>query len=241
MDQPTIHNDNQIILFGLTKNGLATLIAIVFHAIGLIGIVFFKNNFFIKTTSINLLLMFFLLLYTQSVRSNSFFLFIAICFVTGIAVELIGTKTGLLFGDYAYGDVLGISFSGVPLIIGINWFIVIYCCGISMSALLNKIMRKQTSAELSYSPKIKVASLIFDGATIAVLFDWLMEPVAVKLGYWKWGGFGEIPLYNYVCWFLISIFLLILFDRLKFKKTNKFAVHLLLIQAMFFLLLRTFL
>ncbi len=227
--------------FGLSKIQIATFIALLFHIIGFFGIVFFNNPFFIKTTAINLLLMFILLVYTQPTKNKSFYILIATCFIVGIAVELIGTKTGLLFGNYSYGNVLGPSVSGVPLIIGINWFVVIYCCGISMSTLLNKLSRRLISAEISDSPKIKVASLIFDGASLAVLFDWLMEPVAVKLGYWKWGGNGDIPLYNYVCWFVVSIGLLFLFNRLGFEKRNKFAVHLLLIQAMFFLLLRTIL
>lgn len=89
--------------------------------------------------------------------------------------------------------------------------------------------------------RIKAMSIIIDGATLAVMFDWLMEPVAVKLGYWQWLGNGEIPFYNYICWFVISVLLLIVFQFSQFPKQNKFAVNLLLIQAMFFLLLRTFL
>jgi putative membrane protein len=66
-----------------------------------------------------------------------------------------------------------------------------------------------------------------------------MEPIAIKLGYWKWGGNGAVPFFNYVCWFLVSLFLLFIFHQLKFDKRNKFALHLLMIQVMFFLLLRT--
>lgn len=227
--------------FGLSKVQTAGYLALLFHTIGFIGIVFFNNPFFVQTTSINLLLMFLLLVYTQPNKNKFFYLFIVISFIVGILVELIGTKTGLLFGDYSYGNVLGLSFSGVPFIIGINWFVVIYCCGITMSTLLAKISDKFDSVQLTESPTIKTASLIIDGASVAVFFDWLMEPVAVKLGYWKWSGSGEIPLFNYVCWFAISTGLLFLFNRMGFEKRNKFAVNLLLIQAMFFLLLRTFL
>jgi bisanhydrobacterioruberin hydratase len=87
--------------------------------------------------------------------------------------------------------------------------------------------------------RLKAISVIIDGATLAVFFDWLMEPVAVQLGYWKWNG--AIPFYNYLCWFMVSIVLLTAFHLLKFNKQNKFAVHLLMIQVLFFLLLRTFL
>jgi putative membrane protein len=81
--------------------------------------------------------------------------------------------------------------------------------------------------------------VIIDGATLAVLLDLLMEPVAIKLGLWKWVG-EAVPLYNYLCWFAISALLLTIFQFCNFNKQNKFAVNLLLIQAMFFLLLRTF-
>jgi putative membrane protein len=83
--------------------------------------------------------------------------------------------------------------------------------------------------------------VIVDGACLAVFFDWLMEPVAVKLGFWIWKGDGAIPFYNYICWLMISLLLLSIFNFAGFRKENKFAVNLLLIQALFFLILRTFL
>ncbi|MBU3713952.1 MAG: carotenoid biosynthesis protein [Ferruginibacter sp.] len=223
----------------IKKTSLATAVAILFHVIGFVGIVFFNASYFIHTTPINLLLMFLLILYTQPNKNTSFYIFIAFCFILGIVVELIGTQTGILFGNYAYGNVLGPSLKSVPLIIGINWFIVIYCCGVSIETLFFRLSQKLKSNSGIDSSRFKVLSLIFDGACLAVFFDWLMEPVAIYLGYWKW--VGEIPLFNYVCWFLVSMILLSLFHLLKFDKRNKFAVHLLLIQAMFFLLLRTFL
>jgi putative membrane protein len=82
--------------------------------------------------------------------------------------------------------------------------------------------------------------MIVDGAMLAVLFDWILEPVAIKLGYWTWKG-TDVPLYNYLSWFFLSCCLLTIFHFCSFEKENKFAVNLLLIQAMFFLLLRTFL
>ena len=170
-----------------------------------------------------------------------FFNFFLICFFGGIIVELIGTKTGYLFGNYAYGKVLGPAIEGVPLIIGINWFIVMYCSGTAIHTLMHKLAAGKNANELPLSGKLRTVALIIDGATLAVFFDWLMEPVAIKLGYWKWLGDGEIPFYNYLCWFVLSVLFLILFNRMSLYKNNKFAVHLLGIQAMFFLLLRTLL
>ncbi len=226
-------------LLGLSKNQIATAVAVLFHTIGLLGILYFDKDFFIKTTPLNLLLMFTLIIYTQKHKNFHFWIFVLVAFTTGIFVELVGTHTGLLFGNYKYGVVLGPTIKNVPWVIGINWFVVIFCCGISMKMLLKKITTSIDADVTSQRPILKTLSVIIDGATVAVVFDWLMEPVAIQLGYWKWAG--DIPVFNYACWFLVSIVLLLFFHFLKFDKENKFAVDLLLIQAMFFLLLRTFL
>lgn len=224
-----------------TKYQFATAIAVLFHAIGLTGILLFNRQFFVHATQINLLLMFVLLVWTQKEKNNFFFLFVIAAILIGLVVEIIGVNTGALFGNYDYGNVMGYKFMKVPLIIGINWFVIIYCCGISIHTLLMKAIGR-ISAETKTRPMVlKAISVIVDGATIAVFFDWVMEPVAVKLGYWKWADDGEVPIYNYVCWLMISNILLAVFHFSRFNKQNKFAVNLLLIQMMFFLLLRTFL
>jgi putative membrane protein len=229
------------VLNRFTKFEVATAIAILFHSIGLIGLLFFDKAFFLAATPFNLLLSFILLIWTQTEKNIHFFLFFAACFALGIIVEIIGINTGYLFGDYSYGNVLGPQIKNVPVLIGINWFLIIYCCGISIHTLLMKAISR-IAADTGKTPMaMKALSVIIDGATLAVFFDWLMEPVAVKLGYWAWNGDGSIPMFNYICWFVISLLLLAVFHFAKFNKQNKFAVNLLLIQLMFFLLLRTFL
>lgn len=231
-------------MFGtFTKYQVATAIAILFHVIGIAGILFSGNDFFLRSTPFNLLLMFALLIWTQPGKNAYFFGFLLACFAVGVAVEIIGVKTGLLFGSYHYGTVLGYRFMEVPLLIGVNWFTVIYCSGISMYTLMHNLLKRNEPGALpERTPTLKFLSIVLDGALMAVFFDWLMEPVAVKLGYWKWTGENPgIPFYNYVCWFMVSVLLLIIFHYSKFLKQNKFAVNLLLIQLMFFLVLRTFL
>ena len=224
-----------------SKFQVATAIAVLFHSIGIVGLLFFDKSFFLRSTPFNLLLMFALLIWTQREKNTYFFLFMLTCFCVGIAVEMIGIHTGMLFGDYSYGNVLGYKIQAVPLLIGVNWFIIIYCSGISIYTVLMKAINR-ISADTGKTPMtLKALSVIVDGATLAVFFDWLMEPVAVKLGYWAWKGDGSIPVFNYLCWFGVSILLLTVFHFAKFNKQNKFAVNLLLIQLMFFLILRTFL
>jgi len=223
-----------------SKQQIATAIAVLFHAVGLAGILVFKSSWIIQSTAFNLLLSAALLFWAQDDKNLFFWLFAVATMLTGIAVEIIGVNTGLLFGNYSYGDVLGVKWKQVPLIIGVNWFIVIFCSGIAITSLLQNITRPIDDTAAAPSPVIKAVSVVTDGATLAVIFDWLIEPVAIKLGFWKW-EMNEVPLYNYVCWFLVSLLLMILFRISPFQKENKFAIHLLLIQVMFFLLLRTFL
>jgi putative membrane protein len=223
-----------------TKDQIATTTAILFHAIGLVGILFLKLPFYIAATPINLLLMFVLLIWTQKEKNKCFFLFMTAAIVVGFMAEVIGVNTNLLFGHYTYGKVLGLKWQQVPLIIGINWFIILYCCGISTQTLLQKAINKVAEENQQPPVALKALSVIIDGATLATIFDWLIEPVAVKLHFWQWKD-EHIPGYNYICWLIISIGILAIFHFCNFNKQNKFAIHLLMIQFMFFLILRTFL
>ena len=222
------------------KQQLATAIAILFHVIGLAGILYFNSDWIIRSTPYNLLLMFALIVWTQEEKNSYFWVFMITTVAAGIAVEVLGVNTGVLFGEYIYGSVLGYKVKNVPLMIGVNWFVIIYCCGISIHSLLTAVVEKLAVEEAAPKKSIRALSVMVDGATLAVFFDWIMEPAAVKLGFWQWQD-QEIPLFNYISWFLVSLLLLALFHFGKFSKRNKFAVHLLLIQAMFFLLLRTLL
>ena len=216
--------------------------AILFHLSGLFGMLFFNRALFVQLTPLNLSLSAVLLCWTQKNKNFAFAFFVLLAMGIGFFVEVIGVNTGSLFGHYRYGTVLGYQWNNVPLLIGVNWFMVMYCCGISVHSLLTMATGKLIKTTLSPPPVIlKTLSVVVDGAMLALLFDWLIEPVAIKLGFWKWQGDGSIPLYNYICWFVISAGLLTAFHFLKFNKENKFAINLFLIQIMFFLLLRTFL
>jgi putative membrane protein len=221
------------------KYEVATAIAVFFHLIGLVGILFFDRAFFVGLTSFNLLLSFALLIWTHKKINIPFVIFALLVIVVGLGSEVIGVNTRLLFGDYTYGNVLGVKWLKVPLLIGINWFIIIYCCGICIHTLLMKAINRVAADNNQPPHALRAISVIIDGASMAVAFDWLMEPVAVKLGFWTWNG--DIPMYNYICWFVLCVLMLIFFQLLNHEKQNKFAVNLLLVQAMFFLILRSFL
>ena len=213
-------------------------LALLFHITGVIGILFtpFKD-WFIDSTPIVLLAMFILLINTHVKYVKDFSIFFIIAFIIGMSTEIIGVNTGLLFGHYQYGKVLGPSLFGVPLVIGINWCLTVFCSGAlsikGIELLRNKLNIKIDGFASSFF-------VIIVGATIATCFDFILEPVAVKLNFWSWES-GQIPLFNYLCWFIISAILLG-FKKYFIKiRINDFAVSLLIIQALFFLILNLFL
>jgi len=222
-----------------SKQQIATFIAVLFHCIGLAGILFYDAALFASLTPMNLMLSAALLIYTQQEKNSHFFLFAAVCYVVGYIVEYLGVNHQLLFGEYRYLPAMGWQWKNIPLVIGVNWFIMMYCCGVTIQHFLNFMWNKLKDEGEPHRANVGFFAIIIDGALLATFFDWIMEPIAVKLGYWQWLGDGSIPLFNYVSWFVISALLMLLFRVLSFPKQNQFAVNLLLIQFMFFLILRT--
>jgi putative membrane protein len=135
--------------------------------------------------------------------------------------ELFGVKTGYIFGNYSYGDVLIPQIWETPLIIGFNWVLVIL-----------------GSIKISKRIINKPVFIILAAPVFAVLFDFILEPVAVKLGYWNWEN-GIIPLQNYLAWYVISFLFTSYFVILKIKIRNRLVIHYYLIQIGFFMILNT--
>ncbi len=227
----------------LTKKNIAIFIALLFHVCGIFGILFTPyKDWFVQNTSLNLVIMAGLLIFTQPNINRYFFLFIIIAIVVGLAVEMVGVNTGLLFGNYTYSEIMGTKFFNVPILVGVQWFVIIYCCGVIMQFVNNWAHQKiiDLGGENGKTQKVKSISLIIDAALLATLFDFVMEPVAQKLGFWQWKN-NEIPFFNYTCWFFISGLLLLVLNRLPFTKLNPFAIHLFIIQLLFFITLRIYL
>lgn len=147
---------------------------------------------------------------------TKFFALILIIFSATIALESIGTQTGLIFGSYIYGNTLGLKVFEVPLLIGTNWVIVI----LGTTYLASKIVKN----------KFLIA---FYAGIIAVVFDFLLEPVAIILDYWNWED-GIIPMQNYIAWFVITfVFSLIYVYFFKIRETKR-AGYCMIYQFIFF-------
>lgn len=119
------------------------------------------------------------------------------------ALEFIGVRTGFPFGSYSYTDVLGFRVAGVPLAIGAAWYVTTVCA--------RRICQPASPQPLRTA---------FLAAILAVAFDITLEPVAWRIeGYWQWHG-EQIPVQNYVAWFLISFVAVVVLEYLE-KANNR--------------------
>lgn len=140
--------------------------------------------------------------------------------VSGFALEQIGVHTGLLFGNYAYGTVLGFRLAGVPITIGLTWFLV------TLSA-----WHIVGFGQLSVRNKFLLAG------ALVVMLDLVLEQFAVASGLWTWQG-GSIPMYNYACWFLLSeLFFFAYYRFTKQAEPSLFIAGQLPLMAIFFWLM----
>lgn len=130
-------------------------------------------------------------------KNKSLIIWALTTFLSTLTLEILGVQTGLVFGSYGYGKTLGFSLLGVPLLIGINWTVI--------------ILGAITIIEKRISHPIAVALIT---ASFTVFFDWIMEPVAIAFDYWSWAG-QAIPLQNYIAWFVIAFLFALLHQNMK--------------------------
>jgi putative membrane protein len=193
----------------------------VFHLAGLILLNWssgFLYSLALDFVPINLILTTLLVVKFQKEYSQRFWIFSITTILVGFLAELAGVNTGLIFGEYQYGEVLGPGVLGTPFIIGLNWFLLSYCLLCLVDFLPWAIWVK-----------------LFLGTILMVGLDYLMEPVAMRLGFWNWKD-GNVPLQNYIGWAALSAIILSQAFLYSFERRNRVAAMAFLIQVLFFLL-----
>ncbi len=196
------------------------LFIMIFFTVGVVAIYTpYSSAFFVSLTPFALLLsFFFLLVFHKKFDFKHLWVFLTI-FIVGFLVEMIGTNTGLIFGNYRYGPTLGISLWNTPLMIGLNWVMVIYLT----ASIISKL-------KLSKPLTVLAASLLTVG------YDLVLEQIAPKMMMWTWEG-DIIPFKNYVAWFVLSLIFHSLVQYSHIKTKNKLALVIFITQLVFFVLL----
>ena len=193
----------------------------IFYLVGAAGLSFeFSRPLFIALIPFTLLGSFFLMLLFNEerfgLREVLFFVMVAIL---SFALEVAGVKTHVIFGDYYYGSGLGLKVYDTPLMIGLNWVLMVY----SSAAVAGLII---------VNPALRAAA----AAVLMLLYDILMEQSSATTEMWYWRS-GDIPLRNYLTWFAAGLFFQILMTIAGIRIRNRLAPYIYLIQALFFLAL----
>ena len=202
-----------------TYSLIAALFLVVIYAVGRFGLVSSQYSAqFVNITWLNLLLTAVLTFSFHQFFTKRFIFTGFAIFIAGFIVEWIGVETGKIFGEYSYGETLGFKIDGIPLLMGLNWLVLVYsvCNVISIFRL----------------PKLLA---ILPGALLLVLLDFFMEPFAIKFDLWNWKN-NAIPDQNYIAWFVISCIMLWFMQQVQSKKAvNNFAVFVYFLQLIFFI------
>ncbi len=213
--------EGQIDQSDLKIKKIAVAVIVIFHVVGLVGFLIpALQPYFMKMVPFHLLLMFAIIIYTYVGDVKRLLLFVSGVFLCGWLVEVLGVHTGKIFGSYYYGDTLGYKIAAVPLLMGVNWVILIFSIGQMVKGfkIRNSIL----------------ASLI--GAFMLITFDFFMEPVAMKFDYWQW-DWHIIPLQNYIAWFIVSVILLKFYYALGLKQQKYIGAAMFASQLVFFVVL----
>lgn len=204
------------------RDWMAAIVLLIFFSVGVAGHIYKPTLALMGRLTFWVLLIFGLLVFLQIYLKGSrgVLLWALITYLFTFAMEALGVATGLVFGSYVYGDTLGLMILEVPVVIGFNWMIIV----LGLSVWVFRHVKNPLAGG-------------FITAAGATLFDWLMEPAAIALDYWRWAG-GDIPPQNYIAWFVIAFICSFAFGATKLKSSSNLGIYYVGIQILFFIALR---
>lgn len=188
---------------------------ILVYVSGTIGFIF-NPSFFEPFTPYTLVLTALVFLIHQPITKASFILAFLSVALIGFVSEVIGVKTGLVFGAYYYGNSLGYLSLGVPLIIPINWALLVACGVLSVKGISSN----------------KLINALLSAALITGL-DFIIEKNAAELNLWYFNG-SSPGLHNYLGWFIISFATSFFLQKQLLQGNVKPAKLILALQFLFF-------
>ncbi|NLO04061.1 MAG: carotenoid biosynthesis protein [Bacteroidales bacterium] len=206
------------------KLSYSVIFLIIFYFVGIAGFMIPATNSLFKNLiplAILLSAVLLILFHKPGFTITSIIVFIVIA-VLSFFVEALGVKTGNIFGQYTYGNTLGPKLADTPLLIGINWLMLIYCTKV-----------------ITDSITVKKTIRIIAPPLLMVIYDLVLEKAAPVLGMWSWAG-GEIPQKNYIAWFCFSLLFILLIRFFKLSFSNKLAPYVLITQFIFFIIIVTY-
>ena len=116
-----------------------------------------------------------------------------------------------------------IQWLGVPLVIALNWTLLIL--------FTNMIANRLVSLPLLAA---------FLASLFIAVYDFAIEPVAIKLDYWQWTAV-DVPLQNYIAWGIVAFLFSIPLQYFRIRFEHPLLIVYGWAQLVFFLLLNALL
>ena len=142
-------------------------------------------------------------------------LFMFITFFLSLFLEIIGSKTGYIFGGkyhYNKGNTPGYIIFDIPILIPIAWFGIIYmainfCCYLT-----------NTQFPFENTPNYYFITLT---SISIMLLDIVLDPLAVDEKRWEWESLGiyyGVPILNFIGWLIVPTLTIIIFNFFSYSQ-----------------------
>ncbi len=139
--------------------------------------------------------------------------FLVVTALISYLFEFVGERTGVIFGNYYYTDVLGPKLGPVPLIIPLAYFMLVF----PVYVIVNSIVDRRPVAPPRAGFRLPIVALL--GALVMTGWDLAYDPLMAN-GFkaWIWvdgGPYFDIPLRNFAGWVLTSFTILATYGFLE--------------------------
>ena len=205
----------------LTRGEVRTAaIIMIFYAVGIAGIsIPLTGEFFLNLIPFVIIMSLAVsLIFHRSWDLKTVALFTSVVIMAWM-IEAAGVATGTIFGSYSYGRALGIKLLETPLLIGLNWLLLIY-----------------GTASITENLHSDAVMKILTASALMVVYDLVLEVAAPFLGMWQFDS-GIVPVRNYVAWFLLSVLFHSILRFSGIKVSNRIAAVIVVVQFIFFAVL----
>jgi len=214
-------NLNRIQQFFLGREKNVREFIFILYGVGIAGTAFplTREIFILLTPYVLLISLFILWIFHDPEPGMKIPIVFLSVFVVSFLVEMAGVNTGKIFGNYSYGRGLGVKILETPVLIGLNWVLLVYC-----------------TAAIFEKRAIRNAFKITGASILMVAYDLVMEQVASVMDMWSFEE-GIVPFRNYLAWFILALAFHSLVKITGIRVSDKFAPLIFWCQGAFFVIL----
>ncbi len=166
-------------------------------------------------------------------RRDAIILFV-IFGVLALLIETSAIVTGFPYGHFGYSELLGFRLFGyTPWTVALGWTPLV----LAAYALISRVLEKQTSA-ISYQLLALIVRILLTAVTL-VIFDLVIDPGAVKIGFWRYEGGGPfygVPYANFTGWLFSGAIAAVVLEIFTYLRKPLLPVPVQMVSSAFFLI-----